>query len=142
MDADSVREVLQAAAPLIVAVVAVVGALRGPGRRLERLKAEAELLRLLEPGTEAHTAVQRIVDKHASEVETLISARRDWGMFAASVILAPVCTWGAIQFADWGGWIGWPLAMVAGLFAVLFVYGIFETWALVPRDAKGKRIET
>ena len=124
---------------MLAAGATIFGILRGPGARWNRIATQSEILQRLPDGS-AKTALLAIIEDEITSIRTNADARRDWPMFIASLIIAPVLVVGAIGFGLHDRWWGSVLGVALGLLAVLFIYGIFEAAAKVPRDDKGHRI--
>jgi hypothetical protein len=136
---DLALRALPALVPLITLLVTLV---RGPGALRSRIKHDIELLVQLPESAPARDALLSIIN---SDIETLgayHTAKRDWSMFVVAIICAPLLGYLAVWLVvEQDGWWTVPVAFVSGLFAVIFVYGIFEAGERVPRDEHGKRID-
>ena len=133
-------KVLQAVGPAIVALASLIRMYRGTNRIHSALVAETEILSNLPKDSKLYNSMTQIVQRRIDQLEMTHSAKRDWPMLVVSLIVAPGLTYLTIWLAQQGTWWGWLIAVPAGTLAILFIYGIFETSAQVPRDKSGKRI--
>ena len=134
------QEVAQLLPPLVTLLVAIVGLAQGPGRARSALRHEAETLKDLPTGGPAAKAMEaRIVDQ-IEQLNQLTSrdARRDVPMLVVALIAAPLLGWLTINLYGRDGWQWKAAAVGAGVMALLFVYGVFESARRIPRDEKGR----
>lgn len=133
-------KVLQAIGPAIVALASLIRMYRGTNRIHGALATEAEILSNLPKDSKLYNSMAQIVQRRIDELERAHNAKRDWPMLVVALIVAPGLTYLTIWLAQQGTWWGWLSAVPAGTLGLVFIYGIFETSAQVPRDNNGKRI--
>ena len=140
---NDVLDLALKALPALVPLVTVLITLgRGPGALRDRIKHDVELVEKL-PDSRARDGMLDLVEREVRDLNRFdATASRDLPMFGLSLVSAPLLGYLTLWLIrDQHGWWTVPTAVVSGLLALLFVYGIFETGQRVPRDKGGKRLE-
>lgn len=132
-------EVWGAIAAIATSAAAIYAALSRPGRRLERLRIEVDILTTLPDGP-ARSHVQKVVDAHAEELAERLHVRRYWlGIIGGGLVYIFAAAFGlaAIRTGEF-----WRVASSVPLFAAAGValYSAFRSWSRVPRDRDGFRL--
>lgn len=126
---------------LVTAAVSLIGVFRGESRLRAQLKADASIAATLPPGSTRERLLRHIDERVTALIDGETKKTRDYPMLAVSLILAPSLAYLTVWLVQRGTWWGYVCAVVCGVFALLFIYGIFETATKAERDAKGIRVE-
>jgi hypothetical protein len=138
VDVEQVGRIIATVAPVAAALLANA---RGPGVQRARVRHDAELLEKLPADSSAREALLEHIEHQVRAItETERNGSRDPAMLAFALFVTPPLGYLAIWLFQRGTWWGILGGGLSATLAALFVYGIFETAAKVPRDAKGKRI--
>lgn len=129
-----------AIAATLTGIAAAYAALSRPGRRLEQLRIEVDILDKLDGGS-ARDHMQQLVDAHAEDLAERLHVRRFWlGIIggALAYVFAAASDLAAIRSGEF-----WLVASSVPLFAVAGVslYGAFRAGSRVPRDREGFRLK-
>lgn len=131
---------IPAIASAIVSIATLIRFLSGPSRSHSRLNAETEILSRLPEDSDLYRAMAEIVSESIEKLANARNGTRDIPMFVVSMFAAPGLTYLAIYLVQKREWWSWAVVIPVGILAILFIYGIFETAASVPRDKAGKRV--
>jgi len=135
---DAIARILAVSAP---ALVALAGALRGPGALRSRLRHDIELLNSLPTDSAAHTNLLQHIEHqllNLSKLET--EGKRDWQGLIISAVLVLAFAAGAYWFIDRLTWWGWVTGGTLALFALVGLGEVFGRAQRVPRDNKGNKL--
>lgn len=107
------------------------------------IRQDVELLKGLQPGSEAHRALAKHVDARVlALVRQEEGARRDWNGVTAAVFCLGIAILAGVPALRAGSlwrWLGLP---VATLFLLVALYGAIVSIPKRHRDAKGNPIKT
>ena len=138
MDVGWIGQVLPALAAFGTAVVALA---RGQRRLRTNIRHDAETLKELSDGTDAHRSLMQHIEW---QIERLHDIERHgkrnlgtaaWGGFLA--VGSGYLTFWLLTQDAWWRWIGIPTAVLT----IVFLYVLFDAAAVARRDAKGNRIK-
>lgn len=124
---------------LVPAATGLAGLRKSDSRLRATILEEVEILGKLPEGAEAREILMGVLE---TDIERL-AARRDWRRHWPMAVFAALCAtlfgylaiW-LIQQKVWWAWVG---AVPTAVVATFFLYGLFESVQLAPRDEKGNR---
>lgn len=132
-------DLIRALTGLITLTTGLAGLLKSDGGRRTAIREEAEILEKLREGSSAYETLQALLDAEVAELANRRDWKRNWPMAIFSLICAPGLGYLALWLTQREGWWGWLLATPVALFAIVFLYGLFDSVQLAPRNAKGNR---
>ena len=132
---DVVIKILTA---LITLLTAIIGYFKGKEAPHDLIKKEAEIIHLLPESSAGRKKLEELLVKHVEALEVKDGYKRNLPAFIISFILTPLMTVFTVRLISLGGW--WQLlAAVTGFCASAFLYGIFDSIQLAPRNENGTR---
>lgn len=137
LNAEAIAQLLTAAT---VAISTAAALARGSGTARAKLLDDIEVLKSLPADSAARERMLAHVDQQVNALTRGEQGSRHWSMFAVAVIASAGLGMATIRLAQRGDAWGVTAATITGALALVFVYGIFETAAKVPRDTHGKRL--
>lgn len=128
-------KIASAATPIITAVI---GYLKSEGAPVNLIKKEAEIIGTLPESSNARAKLDELLTKHIEVLAEQDGYKRNIPMFVVALAGTPAMILLTIHIASLGGW-WWILTTATGFLALAFLYGIFDSIQLAPRNRNGRR---
>ena len=135
MNWEVLIKIASAATPIITAVI---GYLKSEGAPVNLIKKEAEIIGTLPESSNARAKLDELLTKHIEVLAEQDGYKRNNPMFVVALAGTPAMILLTIHIASLGGW-WWILATATGFLALAFLYGIFDSIQLAPRNRNGTR---
>ena len=135
MNWEVLIKIASAATPIITAVI---GYLKSEGAPVNLIKKEAEIIGILPESSNARAKLDELLTKHIEVLAEQDGYKRNIPMFVVALVGTPAMILLTIHIASLGGW-WWILATATGFLALAFLYGIFDSIQLAPRNKNGTR---
>ncbi|MGP5391853.1 hypothetical protein [Glutamicibacter arilaitensis] len=123
---DVMDSLIKIIPPLATLATVIVGWAQSQGKLRATLKDDAEILTLLPEG-EARTKLASYIAERVEHLKKTDSGTRDIPIFVVAVVSTVL--FGYLTIWLWGleQWWTYALAVAAGSFFLIFLYGVFET---------------
>lgn len=135
MNWEVLIKIASAVTPIITAVI---GYLKSEGAPVNLIKKEAEIIGILPESSNARAKLDELLTKHIEVLAEQDGYKRNIPMFVVALVGTPAMILLTIHIASSGGW-WWILAPATGFLALAFLYGIFDSIQLAPRNKNGTR---
>jgi len=131
---------LQAGIPALTLLFGAMKLFREPDAKRARIKADLDILNALPDESGSHPLMVTLIDDQILGLDKRLGGSRDVPMLVVAVLVAPACAYGTTWLVLRDAWWSYLLAAPSAIVTTLFLYGVVETAARVPRDGNGKRI--
>jgi hypothetical protein len=121
---DVLSKIVPAAA---TALAALLGSMRGGKSLRDNILHDVEILEKLPEESSPRTLMLQHLTTQITMLNSERLIRREIPMLVFSLIAAPLLGWATFALWQLNQWWAYPLAVVTGVLALVFVYGVFDS---------------